>query len=107
MDIKFIAFDENEALEAFESKADCIELKLPEELNDEVWEKLAVIKEIASPLPLIVAFSPSWDKSKVEEILTKLAVTFVSGISLNKSFDKKFLSSLIRSNKLGLSLLIK
>jgi hypothetical protein len=107
MHIKFIKFDENEALKAFESDAEGIELKLPEELSEAVWEKLALIKEIAYPLPIIVTYSPTWKSERLEEILTKLAVFYVSGISLKKNIDARFLSQLIRASHLGLSLLIK
>ena len=100
-----IVFDEEIAHKVAATALCALELTLPETLDEAAWEKLLVIKELTYPLPLIVAFSPSWLELGLEEVLTRLATSFVSGISLKKSFDKTLLSQINRTHNLGLSLI--
>ncbi len=102
-----IDFDEELAYKVCNTAFSALEVTLPEILDEAVWEKLAIIKELTYPLPLVVAVSPSWIEGDLEEILTRIAVSAAVGISLNKEIYKPFLSQLIRSNNLGLTILQK
>jgi hypothetical protein len=105
MELISIPFDENEALEAAKNTTSALEISLPEPLNEAVWERLLVIKELSYPVPIVVVFSPAWLESNLEAILIRLAASNVSGISLKKVFDDTFLCRVNRVNNLGLSII--
>ncbi len=105
MELIPILFDENEVLEAAKKSLAPLEILLPEPLNESVWERLLVIKELAYPLPIVVAFSPTWPEVNLEAILTRLAASNVSAISLKNFFDDTFLSQVNKLNNLGLSII--
>ncbi len=100
-----IPFDEEIAYQAAFGMPEGLEIALPDELNESVWERLSVIKELTYPLPLIVTFSPAWLEGDLEGVLTRLAVSFVSGISLKNSFDSPLISQINLANHLGLSII--
>ncbi len=102
-----IDFDEELAYKVSTTAISMLEVTLPDILDESVWEKLAVIKELTYPCTLVVAVSQAWEERDLEEILTRIAVSAVSGISLNNQINKPFLSQLIRSNNLGLTILQK
>lgn len=105
MELVSISFDENEALEASKTSCSALEIVLPEPLNEEVWERLLVIKELSYPLPLLVVFSDAWMQTNLEDILTRLANGGVSGIVLKNPIDTRFLQQVNRINNLGLSII--
>ena len=105
MDLVLIDFDEENAYEVASTSPSALEITLPEHLDESVWERLMVIKELTYPLPIIVTFSPSWLDSGLEKILTRLAASFVSGVSLKESIDKPLLSQINRAHNLGLSII--
>jgi hypothetical protein len=105
MELISISFDENEALEAAKNTTSALEISLPEPLNEDVWERLLVIKELSYPVPIVVVFSPAWLESNLEAILIRLAASNVFGISLKKVFDDTFLCRVNRVNNLGLSII--
>ncbi|MBM3192882.1 MAG: hypothetical protein FJZ59_01450 [Chlamydiae bacterium] len=105
MELISIRFDENEALEAAKSSFSALEIVLPEPLNEAVWERLLVIKELSYPLPILVVFSEAWKQTNLEDILTRLATANVTGILLKNPIDKAFLDQVNRINNLGLSII--
>lgn len=100
-----IPFDERAAYEIAGRVTCPLELTLPEILDESIWERLCVIKELVYPLPLIVAFSPFWLEVGLEEILTRLAVSHITGISLKNSPYTPFLTQINQTHHLGLSLI--
>ncbi len=105
MEMISIDFDEELAHNAANGEPAAFVVTLPEHLDEAVWEKLLVIKELTYPHLLIVAFSPTWLKSDLKEVLTRLAASFISGISLKKSLDISLLNQINKANNLGLSLI--
>ncbi len=106
MEMISIHFDEDIAYEVARVSASAIEITLPEHLDESVWEKLLVIKEVTYPLPIIVTFSPTWIDIGLESVLDRLAASFVSGISLKKSFYRPILSQINQAHNLGLSIIL-
>jgi len=104
MDRIVIPFDETTAWEVA-LKGKPLEVALPEPLSEEVWEKLAVIRELIAPLPLIVAFSETWVEGGLEGILTRLAVTSVVGLSVKSPASLGSISQLNKIHRLGLFIL--
>lgn len=105
MEMISILFDEDIAYEIAANALCALEVTLPKHLDESVWERLLVIKELAYPLPIIVAFSPTWLDAGLEGVLTKLAASFVSGISLKKSFYRPLLAQVNQAHNLGLSII--
>ncbi len=106
MEMISILFDEDMAYQIAATSLCALEVTLPEHLDEAVWEKLLVIKELAYPLPIIVAFSPTWLDAGLEGVLTRLAASFISGISLKKSFNKSVLTQINQAHNLGLSIIL-
>lgn len=104
MNLVPIAFDEYVIHEVAAKESGALEITLPEPLNDGVWERLLVIKELAYPLPIIVTFSPSWHEKDLKNILTQLAASFVSGVSLKNSINKSLVEQINIENNLGLAI---
>ena len=105
MEMISIDFHEEVACNAPNNKPAAFVVTLPDALDEAVWEKLLIIKELTYPHLLIVAFSPAWLKKDLKEVLTRLAASFVTGISLKKSFDASLLTQINKANNLGLSLI--
>ncbi len=105
MELVSIVFDEDIAYEVASGSSSALEVILPEFLDESVWERLMVIKELTYPLPIIVAFSPTWLEVGLETVLTRLAASFVSGVSLKKSFNNPCLFQINRAHNLGLSII--
>ena len=100
-----IVFDEDAAHKVASKSVCALEVTLPEALDEAVWEKLMVIKELTYPLPIIVAFSPTWLDAGLERVLTRLAASFVSGVSLKESLSSPLLSQINRAHNLGLTII--
>lgn len=107
MKLTEISFDANEALDAANKSLAGLKIVLPEELSEEVWEKLLVIKELSYPLPLVVVYSDRWMSENLEDILTRLANANIAGVLLKNQIDTTFLQQVNKVNNLGLSIILE